>query len=59
MDQIVKLFCLCRDTYAEAEYFTYNQGNSKCYCKTDNNLDVTRRDATGRISGNVQCDGNM
>ena len=53
-----------RDTYEEAEYFTYNLSNSPyapgyCWCKTDNNLDVTRRDAYGRVSGNVQCDESM
>ena len=51
--------CLCRDTYAEAEYFTWNEGDRKCYCKPDNNLDVTRQDKSGRVSGNVQCDESV
>ena len=49
--------CLYRDTYAEAAYFTYNQRNNKCYCKQDHNLDETRQEKTGRVSGNLNCEG--
>ena len=52
--------CLCRETYEEAAYFTYNQNEQtnnykKCMCKADHDLDVSREDASGRVSGNVQC----
>ena len=45
-----------RDTYAEAKFFTYNENNQKCYCKECHDLNETRQDATGRISGNVNCE---
>ena len=48
--------CLSRDTYQEAEYFTYNQNNNNCNCKPDINLDDTRESINTQISGNVNCE---
>merc|ERR1719264_215526 len=45
----------CRDTYEEAEFFTYNENNKDCFCKVCHDLNATRREATGRVSGNVNC----
>jgi len=45
----------CRDSYPEAAYFTYNRGNTKCYCKEDHDLEQTRQEKGGRVSGNVKC----
>ena len=56
---IVQKICLCRDTYAEAEYFTWNSGTSNCMCKPDNNLDETRQVVSETISGNVNCYGEF
>ena len=41
-----------------AKYFTYDTKSSACRCKGDMDLDVTRREKTGRISGNVDCEND-
>ena len=51
----VQLFFIFRDTYEEAEFFTYNENNKDCFCKVCHDLNATRREATGRVSGNVNC----
>ena len=48
-------FLFFRATFDEAKYFTYDTEKSKCRCKPEMNLDVTRKEKTGRISGNVDC----
>ena len=50
---------LYRDNYVDAAYFTYNEGNTKCYCKQDHDLEETRQAKGGRVSGNVQCDDSV
>ena len=52
---MVSYFFLAR-TYDEAKFFSYNTGNSKCRCKPDMDVEVYKRDKTGRISGNVFCE---
>ena len=52
-------FSIYRDSYPEAAYFTYNQGNTKCYCKEDHDVEQTRQEKGGRVSGNVKCDDSV
>ena len=57
MDKVVQyLFVFFRDTYDEAEYFTYNRKDNECHCKPDMDLALTRLDKKNRVSGNVKCD---
>ena len=60
-DQILKRFTstFYRDSYRDAAYFTYNQGNTKCYCKEDHDVEQTRQKKGGRVSGNVKCDDSV
>ena len=53
--KLIKYFLFYRDAHCGAKYFTYDTEKSKCRCKPDMNLDVTRREKSGRISGNVEC----
>ena len=54
-DQTFFKYLSCRNSY-DATYFTYEVGHSNnCYCKGDHNLGVTRQEASGRVSGNVDC----
>ena len=57
VDKVVQvLFVFFRDTYDEAEYFTYNRKDNECHCKPDMDLALTRKDKKNRVSGNVKCD---
>ena len=53
--KLIKYFLFYRDAHCGAKYFTYDTEKSKCRCKPEMNLDVTRKEKTGRISGNVDC----
>ena len=39
-----------------AKYFTYDEKKSRCLCWPDMDLDVTRQEKSGKISGNVDCE---
>ena len=44
----------CRETYREAEYFTWRKGNTnnKCFCKSSKGA---VKESSNVISGNVEC----
>ena len=51
--------CLFRDTFDDAEYFTYvmmGRDENKCHCKPDMDLEKTWKGKKNRVSGNVKCD---
>ena len=47
---------LCRDTYADAMYFTYNGKDDICKCKPEHDVDRTRQAKNYHFSGNVNCE---
>ena len=39
----------------DAKYFMYDTKKSRCRCQPDMDLDVTRKEQSNKISGNVHC----
>ena len=63
--RMLKWFFSCRDTYEDAEFFTYNRraDDNNCPCKPDMDVDAALFEAAwkekrNRVSGNVKCDGS-
>ena len=44
-----------RNDGKQAKYFTYDTTKSRCLCFPHMDLDVTRQEKSGKISGNVDC----
>ena len=55
---MLKCFFICRDTYEDAEFFTYNRraDDNNCHCKPDMDVDAAWKQKRNRVSGNVKCD---
>ena len=56
VDKVVQvLFVFFRDTYDDAEYFSYVKNDKKCHCKPKMDLGLARFAKKNLVSGNVKC----